>query len=62
MERGGAASLDKPVSGIYEELKEQGKDIAGLKKETELQNQSLLSMQGDIKLILGRLPRNSHER
>ena len=62
VERGAAANLAGRFDRISEELIEQGKDIAGLKKETEMQNQTLASVQSDIKLILGRLPRNHNER
>ena len=47
---------------IWNEVGTQGKCIAGLEKETELQNQTLAAVQADIKLILGRLPRNASER
>ena len=36
--------------------------IAGLEATTELQNQTLASVNADIKTILGRLPRNLNER
>lgn len=36
--------------------------IAGLEATTELQNQTLAAVTTDIKTILGRLPRNPHER
>ena len=61
VERGAAANLAGRFDKISEDLTEQGKDIAGLKKETEMQNQTLASVQSDIKLILGRLPRNTNE-
>ena len=61
VERGAAANLAGRFDKISEELTGQGKDIAGLKKETEMQNQTLASVQSDIKLILGRLPRNTNE-
>ena len=61
VERGAAANLAGRFDKISSELTEQGKDIAGLKKETELQNQTLAAVQADIKRILGRLPRGHHE-
>jgi hypothetical protein len=61
VERGAASILDAKITGIWNEVGQQGKSIASLQKETELQNQTLAAVQSDIKLILGRLPRNSNE-
>ena len=62
VERGANGALEGKVMAIWNEVGTQGKCIAGLEKETELQNQTLAAVQADIKLILGRLPRNASER
>lgn len=54
VERGASATLDTKIQHISDEITEQGKDIAGLKKETEMQNQSIAAIQADIKILLQR--------
>jgi len=68
VERGNNANAEKKIEELrherredmrvlHEEINDIGNDVAGLKKETELQNQTLTAVTTDIKRILERLPR-----
>jgi len=58
VERGANGVMDNKETEIWKEVRKQGKCIAGLEKETQIQNQSLAALQSDIKRILERLPRH----
>ena len=60
VERGAAQALKDDVDSLRDELTEVGKQVAGLNKSTELQNQQLASIVSTQNTILQRLPRNNH--
>lgn len=57
VERGSAGKLSEEITKVHNRINDLDKSVGGLEATTELQNQTLSSINSDVKRILERMPR-----